>query len=258
MDQLTILLGTMFWGALYAAGFVGILIGIIVFLFFYGRCVVVGRTYWLLLDFLLTPFFLKATYIFFRNLLAVLIALICTITIKILISVFLLRTAYSAFYRKEVNQVNIVSLALECIMIGFAVGTALVRAVKLVLISALYVGRVDTPLLAPGVGVGPMVDKYPFIFRQDILALEAHRHPYLDLIGKLYLMKLCYGCRFADRAGYCYRLIFAVALMPWLRKYRVMARPELGDDGGDSPDGSIRRATILPRSSILCQSTQMA
>lgn len=61
-------------------------------------------------------------------------------------------------------------------MVGFAVGTALARAIKLVLIAALYIGRVDTPLLAPGVGVGPLRDTYPFIFRQDILALEGKVH----------------------------------------------------------------------------------
>lgn len=103
---------------------------------------------------------------------AILIALICTISIKILVSVFLLRKVYVAFYRKRVNQANIASLALECIMVGFAVGTALGRALKIVLISILYIGRIDTPLLAPGVGYGPLMDRYPFIFRQDILALE--------------------------------------------------------------------------------------
>lgn len=143
-------------------------------------------------------------------------------------------------------------------MVGFAIGTALARAIKLILIAALYIGRVDTPLLAPGVGVGPLMDRYPFIFRQDILALEAHRHPYIDLIGKMYLLKLRHGDRFANRAGYCYRLIFAVALLPWLRKYRVIARPELGDnDGKGGLDRSRIQASLLPRSSILAHSVNL-
>ena len=200
---------------------------------------------------------LQATSTFFVNLLAVLIGLVCTIIIKVLISVFLLRTAYVAFYRKKVNQVNIVSLALECIMVGFSVGTTLARAVKIVLIACLYIGRVDTPLLARGVGVGPLMDRYPFIFRQDILVLEAHRHPFVDLIGKLYLSKLRFGDRFANRAGYAYRLIFAVALLPWLRKYRVIARPELGGDDLPVDETAIRRVTLLPRSSILAQSVNV-
>eukprot|EP00978_Attheya_sp_CCMP212_P044329 scaffold306897_cov46-Attheya_sp.AAC.1 len=152
-------------------------------------------------------------------------------------------------------------------MVGFAVGTALGRAAKLVLISSLYVGRMDTPLLAPGVGVGPLADHYPMIFRKDILAQEAHRHPYLGVIGKIYLMKLRHGKAFVSRAGYCYRLIFAVALMPWLRKYRVMARPNLSLDnkGVDSDDtdganGAMTltgmRAGILSRTSILFETTK--
>ena len=64
-------------------------------------------------------------------------------------------------------------------------------------------------------------------FRKYLLIQEAHRHPYLELLGKIYLMKLSYGKNFIDRAGYCYRLIFTLALMPWLRKHRTMARPKM-------------------------------
>jgi hypothetical protein len=110
--------------------------------------------------------------VFIIDLLAILIALVSTLTIKILFSIFLLRKAYAAFYRRKLNQANILSLAAECIMIGFAIATALVRAAMIIIISALYVGRLDTPLLAPGVGIGPVTDEYPHIFRQDILALE--------------------------------------------------------------------------------------
>jgi hypothetical protein len=233
LDLDTILLGSMFWSAVYASGLAGILVGVVIFLFLW-----------------------QATSTFFVNLLAILIALLCTIIIKVLISILLLRTAYVGFYRKKVNRVNIVSLVLECIMVGFSVGTTLARAVKLVLIACLYIGRVDTPLLARGVGVGPLMDRYPNIFRQDILALEAHRHPFVDLIGKLYLLKLRFGGRFANRAGYAYRLIFTVALLPWLRKHRVMARPELGGDDLPVDEMASRRVTLLPRSSILAKSVQ--
>jgi hypothetical protein len=260
LDLVTILLGSMFWSAIYASGLAGILVGVVIFLFlwqvrdrdigFSGDSVEYIRSS------LLACCCLQATSTFFVNLLAILIALLCTIIIKVLISILLLRTAYVGFYRKKVNRVNIVSLVLECIMVGFSVGTTLARAVKLVLIACLYIGRVDTPLLARGVGVGPLMDRYPNIFRQDILALEAHRHPFVDLIGKLYLLKLRFGGRFANRAGYAYRLIFTVALLPWLRKHRVMARPELGGDDLPVDEMASRRVTLLPRSSILAKSVQ--
>mmetsp|Transcript_18286 Transcript_18286/g.33150 ORF Transcript_18286/g.33150 Transcript_18286/m.33150 type:complete len:1010 (-) Transcript_18286:165-3194(-) len=243
MDQVTILLGSMFWGALYASAFCGILIGTLLFLLLW-----------------------QATTQVFISLLAYLIGLTFTLGVKAIIGVFFLRSSYVAFYRKKVNQANIVGLIQECIMVGFAVGTALGRAAKLVLISALYVGRMDTPLLAPGVGMGPLADNYPMIFRKDILAQEAHRHPYLGVIGKIYLMKLRHGKAFVSRAGYCYRLIFTVALMPWLRKYRVMARPNLSLDNkgidSDDTDGANDaimstgvRVGILSKTSILFEGT---
>jgi hypothetical protein len=110
------------------------------------------------------------------------------------------------------------------------------RICKLLITAALYVGRIDTPLLAPGVGrLGVLeLDGYPVIFVKDILSHEAHRHPYLELMGVMYLMKLRYGEHFGNRAGSTWRLIFVYALMPWLNKYRIlregMAEDEVTED----------------------------
>lgn len=76
--------------------------------------------------------------------------------IKLLLVCALLRFQFVGFYRKHPGRNNITSLALESVNVAFAIGTALARAVKLVLISSLYIGRLDTPLLAPGVGKGPL------------------------------------------------------------------------------------------------------
>jgi len=97
---------------------------------------------------------------------------------------------------------------------------------KLLITAALYVGRIDTPLLAPGIGqVGQLeLDSYPSIFLKDVLSHEAHRHPYIELLGVMYLMKVRYRQYFGNRAGSTWRLIFVYALMPWLNKYRVTRR----------------------------------
>lgn len=72
-----------------------------------------------------------------------------------------------------------------------------------------------------------MLDAYPYVYRKDILATDAHRHPYIETLGVMYLMKLRYGENFGKTAGSCWRLLFVYALMPWLHKYRIQARPDL-------------------------------
>lgn len=74
----------------------------------------------------------------------------------------------------------------------------------------------------------------------DLLTHEAHRHPYLERLGAMYMMKLRHGEYFGKKAGTSWRLLFVFALMPWLRKYRIHA------DGNDdtsnfafSKDGRI-------------------
>lgn len=100
--------------------------------------------------------------------------------------------------------------------------------IKLIFTSALFVGRIDTPFLAPGVGrFGALeLDNYPHTFLKDILSHEAHRHPYIELMGVMYLMKLRYGENFGRRAGSTWRLIFVCALFPWLNKYRIIEQED--------------------------------
>lgn len=92
------------------------------------------------------------------------------------------------------------------------------------LVTSLSLGRIDSRFLAKGVGeVGPLeLDAFPTIHLRDILSHEAHRHPYISILGTMYLMKLRYKNEFGTTAGSCWRLIFVYALMPWLQKYRIM------------------------------------
>lgn len=48
-----------------------------------------------------------------------------------------------------------------------------------------------------------------------------HRHPYAERWAYLYLLKLRYKDRFGTRAGAAWRILYTLALMPWMRKYRV-------------------------------------
>lgn len=78
-------------------------------------------------------------------------------------------------------------------------------------------------ILAPGVGrIGPVeLDSFPYSFRKDLVLHEAHRHPYIESLGVLFLLKLRCGDSFGSRPNACWRLLFVLALMPWLQKYRV-------------------------------------
>ena len=67
------------------------------------------------------------------------------------------------------------------------------------------------------------LDAYPIAFRKDLLQHDAHRHPYLEHLATLYMMKLRYGNAFGKRANSCWRLLAVLCVMPWMRKYRLGA-----------------------------------
>lgn len=152
--------------------------------------------------------------------------------LKVLVLIVLRRYFFAAFYRKKPAAANIMGAMLECWHLGLATGQMFLRSLFLFFITAFYIGRIDTPLLAPGVGqIGPlMLDGGPFVFQKDILLHEAHRHPYIERLGLLYMIKLRNGDSFATRAGSCWRLLFTQALMPWLRKYRVRSVTERSEE----------------------------
>ena len=80
------------------------------------------------------------------------------------------------------------------------------------------------------------LDNFPHIFRQSILAADAHRHPYIERLGMMYLMKLKHGEKFGKKSASTWRLLFVFALMPWLRKYRIL------DDVTDVDESKIDKA----------------
>jgi len=146
-----------------------------------------------------------------------------TIIVKLIMSMLLNRN-FAGFYRKAPLIANIASLGFECWHLAVAVSYVFTRAIIMLLICICYIGRIDRPVFSDGVGqVGSFsLDRYPDYFFQDLLATDAHRHPYIERLGLMYLMKLKHGDKFATKAGSTWRLLFVFALMPYLRKDRII------------------------------------
>ncbi len=136
---------------------------------------------------------------------------------------------------------------------------------KILFISVANSGRIDQPLLAEGVGqLGPLeFDPYPTIHIRDLVAHEAHRHPFIEILGTVYLMKLRYSEYFGSRAGSAWRLMFIYALLPWMHQYRISERQttiDASDRGEEDNDGvsviperlpSLRSSSLHINASLL-------
>lgn len=200
LDTVTVLLGSAFWGSFFASSFAGLIFSGLVLLVFIDWPGNFGKSFG-----------------------GQIIGFVVILIIRQLILTLLRLNFFSGFYRKRPAGSNIWFVVMEIWNIALAVGFMLIRAVKVLLISVFFIARTDTPFLAPGVGyVGPVnLDYYSAVFRRDLLLHEAHRHCLIERLGLIYLLKLKHRDNFANRAGSCWRLLYVLALMPWMRKYRV-------------------------------------
>jgi len=202
--QVSILNGMMFWGSVLSA-----------FCFFK----IFSALYFVLV-------WTKTEDYVWNKLIPNIIGLVIVILIKMIITNCVIdKKIYSGLFRSKPKTANVVSLFWETSSFVLSILFVISRAVKLGLLSIFYVGRVDTPLLAPNVALGPIKDNGPLTFRKEIIISDAHRHPYMELLGLMYLMKLKHGKAFGTNAGSTWRLIFVSALMPWLSKYRIYKKP---------------------------------
>mmetsp|Transcript_11119 Transcript_11119/g.16328 ORF Transcript_11119/g.16328 Transcript_11119/m.16328 type:complete len:948 (+) Transcript_11119:156-2999(+) len=134
------------------------------------------------------------------------------------------KNMYRGFMRRRPAITNILNTFNEGWMTGIAFYMIPLRFVLLLCATFFYLGRLDTPFLAPGIGwllnKFPM-DALPITFRRDLFLHEAHRHPYIERLGYLYLLKIGRREDFGTREGAAWRILFTLALCPWLGKYRL-------------------------------------
>jgi hypothetical protein len=156
------------------------------------------------------------------------------------------QVAASAFYRRKPAIANITLLVRECGLVALTQGFVVLRIIRLFFTTCLYAGRLDTPFLYRGIGeLGSYrVDTAPYLFQIDILQHEAHRHPYIETLGTMYLLKLRHKDSFSTKAGSTWRLVFVYLLMPWLSKYRAFRRPEIKSDVEDGLNNTAVRPPL--------------
>ena len=197
--------GTLFWGDIAASFLIGGLLGLIVFL-----CL------W------------QVTFKFMILLFAMIIAVTVTSTGLWLSKRTCRNKVYKGFYRTKPFIANVQALFFECLNFALSVATVIIRLFKLVFLVFFWVGRIDQKLLSKEVEdviitsrlIIP-IDNYNDFFMTEILMIESHRHPYIETIGTMYLMKLRHQQQFATKAGNQWRILFVTALMPWMQKYRL-------------------------------------
>jgi len=147
-----------------------------------------------------------------------------TIGIKMMMTMACRTIQYRKFYRIHPHAANVTSLALECWFLGIAGSVLLARVGQFLFAALFWVGRIDVPFLAEDVQLfGYAFDYVPHHFLKDLLVHEAHRHPYIERLSQMYLMKLRHGDDFVSNAGSAWRQLLVTAMLPWLNKHRVFS-----------------------------------
>ena len=183
--------------------------------------------------------FFREAHAVFRTKSSGIEGIITIIILKIIFFGCLNKRWFLSFYRTRPFAANVMALALDWANFALSIGFVVARTIKLLFAAVIFVGKIDTPLLVKS-PILTRLDKIPDIFLKDIMFHEAHRHPYIEQLGAIYLMKLRYRDEFGKDAGTNWRLLFIYALMPWMSKYRSQSSAGTSSNNGEGFDESSR------------------
>jgi len=231
LDNVSLLFGSVFWGCLASGVLLFCSFGLVTFLFVWEPS--------------------QDTMIRFA---AQLLAISITLGLRSLL-MMCVSSLFLGFYRSTPAWSSLMMVVLECWSLGTTVATIATRLVLMIILAAAYVGRLDTAIFAKGVDSGAfgiLQDRYPILLRKDLLLHEAHRHPFIERLGTIYMLKIKHGNEFGRAPESAWRVVLTLALMPWLRKFRF-DEDEHAEDGNpmESDDAPRRGAVVLPQSTEL-------
>lgn len=190
--------------------------------------IVIGFFVMFLLGVFLWPDFAELIGVLFANIMGIAL----TVLLKWLVLIGFRRVNQQGYYRRYVALNNVVNIILESWNLALTGSYMVIRSLCFLVAATMFIGRVDVPFLSQDACFwGPFeLDSFPLIFQKDLLAHEAHRHPYVERLGVMYMLKLRYDDDFGTRAGSYWRLLFVYALLPWMRKYRGNDESLLGSE----------------------------
>lgn len=155
------------------------------------------------------------------------LGLTITVVLKMVITGCFRSRNHKGLYRSKPGAANLSSVALECWHLGLAGGVLIGRLTQFLLAMAFWIGRIDSVFLSDEVDMlGYRFDTVPHKFVSEVLVHDAHRHPYIERLAAMYLMRYKYGDAFGSDAGAAWRRIFVSTLFPWILKYKETMEEE--------------------------------